>query len=156
MKIAKTAVCSILFLLLLCSAVTGADQSAAIKKDWQVTKTIRMVGQITLMDLAGGFPMVLIDKGFASHLGVFFDVGKYTAPGEGFGMYIFSDGDQLFWEQRTSSEITFTGGTGRFKNASGSLTFTLSEGEYIPGPNGTMNYVCTYTGQGTITYRMGR
>jgi len=142
----------LILLLLLIPALTVADPAAAGGRERARTISFHMTGELTFLDVASGFPMVVIDKGIASRLGLFFNVGKYPTPGAGFGIYCLATGEKLYWRQGSGNLIEFTGGTGRFKKASGSFTFTMSDAEYVPGPEGTTSYVARYTGQGTLTY----
>ena len=139
-------------LLLSLGLAGAAAQTRAADAPKPVVRPFQMTGELTFMDVTSSFPMTLIDRGFASHLGTFFDVGKYTSATEGFGIYYAANGDQIFWRQGNEGEIQFTGGTGRFKNASGSFKFAMSLGEYVAGPNGTLNYVSSYKGEGQISY----
>lgn len=143
--------CTITFQLALALAIAVA-QTPATNDGNAVVRPFHMTGELTFIDMTNGFPMTLIDRGFASHMGTFFNVGKYTSPTDGFGIYRASNGDQIFWRQGAADEIQFTGGTGRFQKASGSFKFTMSPGQYVAGPNGTLSYVAVYKAEGRIRY----
>jgi hypothetical protein len=152
MRKIQAAACGVLLLLLLVPVLAAADRGAATNKGPARTHSFHIAGQLTFIDATSGFPMVVADKGVATRLGLFVGVGKYASPGAGFGIYFLATGEQLYWRQGVGAEIEFTGGTGRFANATGKFTFAMSGGEYGPGPNGTVSYVAHYTGEGTITY----
>jgi hypothetical protein len=154
MRIMKTSVYSILFLVLLCSAVAAAPHTTAMHKGKCVERTFHISGELTFIDVYSGFPMTISDIGVVSHLGRFFDVGKYDSTGTGLGIFFMDDGDQIFWKDDGGGFIEITGGTGRFQDASGNITFTMSAGEYVPGPNGSWSYVAAYKGEFAINYHV--
>ena len=81
-------------------------------------------------------------SGQATHLGPFTSSGEGTFSGvlgggtfildrlEGSGSYTLANGDEVFYnvtvEGLNPPILTFTGGTGRFKDASGSVTVTVT------------------------------
>ena len=93
-----------------------------------------------------------MDIGVGTGHGKFVSVGKYVAPNYGFGILYAANGDQLFWKDQGGGVVEYIGGTGRFEGATGTFTLNISSMEYVPGPEGTVCWVLTYTGEGTITY----
>lgn len=150
MRETRMSALGVLFLLLcLAPALTPARVAAAGD---QGPLPFHIQGRLTFMDFTSGFPSVVIDEGSASHLGRFFNVGKYASAVAGFGTYYTASGDELYWRQGAGYTIEFTGGTGRFTGASGSFTFSMSGARVVPGAEGTLNLVFDYTGEGTISY----
>ncbi len=139
---------TMLVLVFLAWAATASAQTVTGEG---ATLPLQISGELTFLDVGAGSPMMVADKGVASHLGAFFDVGKYNSLGDGYGVFFLANGDQVFWRD-AGGVIQFTGGTGRFQRVSGSITFTMGAGQWVPCPDGTLNYVATYTGQGTISY----
>jgi hypothetical protein len=118
-----------------------------------VTRPFHISGQMTFLDASfTEFPWAILDQGVASELGKFVAISKMKADGSDFGIFYAADGDQLFYRGAGNSEAIFTGGTGRFKDATGSFKYTMSDPEYAPGPEGTMSVTIMYMGQGTLTY----
>jgi len=82
--------------------------------------------------------------------------GRYTNegsghPGYGSGVLTAADGDQIFWDVTqvggNPPVVVFTGGTGRFENASGELTGETSNMEVvIDWPTMTITATVHYTG----------
>jgi len=99
--------------------------------------------------------------GEATHSGRFELIGEgrlYLAAGfsEGSGATTGANGDKVNWESfeipgTQQGTVTFTGGTGRFENASGGFSFeyTVTD-EKWEGSVMTLRY--SYTGTGTTTY----
>jgi hypothetical protein len=97
----------------------------------------------------------------ATHAGRSTEVGNgrlYLEAGfsEGSGCSTHANGEETHWDAFEISDtqqvtVTFTGGTGRFENASGGFTFeyTVTE-EKWDGTVLTLTY--SWTGTGTITY----
>ena len=133
MKVRKTTtviVSLVLFTLLL---VPGIDAKNAVTRPFQIS------GVITFF-----YDGSIADGGVATHLGSFDGAGTWYS-----GTYIAANGDELYWEVAALGTYTlnFTGGTGRFENATGGYSFDWAQ---IPGPDGGMTFA--YTGEGTITY----
>lgn len=114
-------------------------QTPGINAKDLVTRPFKISGQITFF-LDGS----ILDQGVATHLGQFDSFGTWSA-----GEYVAANGDELYWEVAgpMTFKIIFTGGTGRFVNATGSYDFQWTE---IPGPDGGWTFA--YTGTGSITY----
>jgi hypothetical protein len=100
-------------------------------------------------------------SGQATHSGRFELVGEgrlHLEAGfsEGSGHSTGANGDETDWESfeiygSQQGTVTFTGGTGRFENASGgfSYEYTVTEEKW----DGTvLTFTYSYTGTGTITY----
>ena len=69
----------------------------------------------------------------------------------GSGTLTAANGDKLFWV-RADHVFTFTGGTGRFQNATGGFLITHPDAvPTFPG-DGTAVVTHTYHGVGTVTY----
>ena len=104
-----------------------------------VTRPFHISGQITFF-----YDGSIMDQGVATHLGKFDCFGTWSS-----GTYFAANGDELYWEVEgyMTYTIIFTGGTGKFENATGGYAFELVQ---IPGPEGGMTFA--YKGTGTITY----
>ena len=76
-------------------------------------------------------------------------VGGQTLPPD--AKQLAANGDKLFWTANGPSGMDFKGGTGRFENATGGVTWVISVTGYDVVGN-TMTLYCTYTAEGTITY----
>ncbi len=92
-------------------------------------------------------------------------VGKFTNIGVGLmnpatletisaeGTVVAANGDKLFWTANGPSGMDISGGTGRFENATGGITWVITVGDVeVDLVTKTMTVYCTYTGEGTITY----
>ena len=98
------------------------------------------------------------ESGQATHLGLYtssatgiynFDTGAANMS----GYVTAANGDKVYWEA-TDGNITFTGGTGRFEGASGSMNstaITLSE-EWDTDSPWLLRIRRTLSAVGTITY----
>ncbi len=91
--------------------------------------------------------------------------GKFTNVGVGWmnpqtlevfseeGTAVAANGDKLFWTGNGPSGMDITGGTGRFENATGGMTWVFTIGDIdLDLEAMTMTVYCTYTAEGTITY----
>jgi hypothetical protein len=113
---------------------------------------------ITLDDK--GFPVTWggFGTGNCSHLGRVENRGggTYNADGNpvGTGVLTAANGDQLFWSSADDPAITvFTGGTGRFASATGSVRAVSMEMVWRPTPPpGTLVADVRISVKGTITY----
>jgi hypothetical protein len=103
------------------------------------------------------------DWGEATHLGLYTSEGEgfanlATGQSEGYGIATAANGDQLFWhlvvdESIPLHTITWTGGTGRFVDATGVVIMVHPQRVITPGPDpGFVTITHTYTATGTITY----
>ena len=107
------------------------------------------------------------ESGRATHLGLFTSSGEGTFSGDfvegtfrlklftGSGYYAVANGEKVFWdvavEGVNSPILTFTGGTGRFEGASGSVTLTITaQTKTLEWPLLTITE--SFSGIGTITY----
>jgi hypothetical protein len=100
--------------------------------------------------------------GQATHLGKyqleahgFVDLEKGEASGSGF--LTAANGDKVFIESKLQGDVsimTFTGGTGRFEGATGTIIPTPTSVPILTVDLGTMTATLkgTYTAVGTITY----
>jgi hypothetical protein len=132
-------------------AIAALLATPAVYAKDTVTRPFHIMGQLTFLDAFGAPPWTVLDLGIASMLGRFVDVGKFEADGSGFGIFYAADGDQLFYKPTGPNSMKFIGGTGQFENATGSFTYTMSEPEYMLGPEGTTTIIVMYRGEGTIT-----
>ena len=127
-----------------------------------VTRPFKTEGHFTLvLNLLTG-TLETQNWGEATHVGRFCCLASgtmdpVTGRVSGTSHMLAANGDELYESIEGSLDqatVTFTGGTGRFKNASGS---------YLLGPasipqfsydwvNMTMTMTCSVTGTGTITY----
>lgn len=138
------------FLVALSLAIVVLFQTPVASAKDAVTRPFRISGQSTFLDF-GSTPLTFIDQGVASEIGKFVLVGKYTAPGSGFGMIVAADGDQIFWIEN-GGVLEFEGGTGRFEGATGGFTVSILSYGFAPGPAETTTVTLIYIGEGTITY----
>jgi hypothetical protein len=108
--------------------------------------------QILMYDPSNGTWEIESQVGQATHMGLFTSWGTGGEAG-GSGYATAANGDKLYWEV-TGSIITFTGGTGRFEDASGSFTETvISEvWEVHPEFPWLWRRTASLSGIGTITY----
>jgi hypothetical protein len=107
------------------------------------------------------------ESGVATHLGSFTSSGEGTFSGDfvggtfrlelftGSGYYAVANGEKLFWDVRVEGTnrpiLTFTGGTGRFEGARGSVTLTITtQTKTLDWPLLTITE--SFSGIGTITY----
>lgn len=108
--------------------------------------------QILMYDPSNGTWEIESQVGQATHMGLFTSCGA-GGGGTGSGYATAANGDKVYWEV-TGSTITFTGGTGRFEDASGSFTETvISEvWEVHPEFPSLWRRTASLSGIGTITY----
>ena len=102
---------------------------------------------------------VCTQEGEATHVGCFTAVGSaiWDLPNllieSGGGTVTAANGDILNWVIGENNSVIFTGGTGRFSNASGGFSSEPRSVAFEPGPTeGTTKLTIEYTGTGTITY----
>ncbi len=143
-----------LSLLVFSVAMAALLCAPAVNAENPVRRPFQISGQLTTLDLYGSFPMTVLGQGMASGLGKFVDICKIDGLNSGFGIIYAADGDRLFYRVAGPATMVFTGGTGRFANATGSFDYTMDQAnaEYIPGPGTTLTVTVMYTGKGTITY----
>ena len=111
------------------------------------------------------FPSVglLEGTGWATHLGSLTAKGEllgYTQSGDAYfqGSFTSANGDQIFWDAYVnlgiSYTVVFTGGTGRFENASGGLdaVYTYRTMDPYPPVPGT-DVLVTFGSEGTGTIK---
>jgi hypothetical protein len=113
---------------------------------------------ITINPQTGAYQFT--DWAWASHVGLstnsgagFLDLPTGTFI-SGTGVVIAANGDALTWEVGTTpNTIVYTGGTGRFEGATGSLAVVVTSQTLLSiNDDGTLTFLMTYTGEGTITY----
>jgi len=102
------------------------------------------------------------ESGEATHLGLYTNSGEGTVDlrtGEstGSGEITAANGDIVYWDGYKSGDtliMTYTGGTGRFEGASGSVTIAFTTVAAGPDPEYPWLYRITFSfsGTGTITY----
>lgn len=119
---------------------------------------------VMVIDLTSG-SLKSTESGQATHLGRFANEGSgmfSLATGEisGTGTLTASNGERLFWKGTTATTtqgrvrtITFTGGTGRFEDASGGfIDVSTSQDVIVNTATKTMTVTTSYTATGTIRY----
>jgi hypothetical protein len=157
MSINKTCTRRIFLYVALVFAVFAAIQPQLVNAKNPVTRQITIASQYTILDFGyDRLPWAFYEEGVASHIGHFHSVAKYVADAQtgfyGFGILFAANGDQIFFEQPGSNVVYFTGGTGRFQEVKGEITYTMTSSEMVEGPPGTWRLTGTYTAVGTITY----
>ena len=148
----RTSVGRIFVFFVLGLAVCVLMQTAIVNAKDPVTRPLHLSGQISIMDLYGGYPWTAHDQGVCSHVGKYVGVGKYPEGASGFGVTYTANGDQVFWRDLGGGTVEWTGGTGRFEGATGGFTWVPTSMDYVLGPEGTTTWVISYEGEGTITY----
>jgi len=158
MRVPKTLKARTLMLFAVAFVAISFIQLQTISAKNPVTRPFQIKAQFTILDAAGEYPMTILDRGEASALGSFVNVGKYAINPDtgvviGIGIVHAANGDQIFWRHMEGSNVVeFTGGTGRFQEVSGGFAFTMSDPTFELGPEGTMTMIFAYQGEGTITY----
>jgi hypothetical protein len=133
----------------------------------QVERPFRLYGEnIVIVDLSDLSQFPIVPWWIESEVGEATNLGRYTSSGggtinlltghlTGSGDDTASNGDELSWEMEGSPDIpyilTYTGGTGRFEGASGSLTLTFTEATVVQEGDLLIN-TQTFSGIGTLTY----
>jgi len=87
---------------------------------------------------------------FAVHAAGSFDFETSEFVGE--GILTAANGDLLYFKMRRLGGVQFTGGTGRFANATGGYMLTPTTPAEQRVVDGQLIVMFSYTGQGTITY----
>jgi hypothetical protein len=132
----KTLCCLVLGL-----AVIAFTQAPTLNAKQYVERPFRISGQISFLPFS--------DEGVATHFGTsasFTDDPDFAA-----GWYETANSDLVYWEvvsfdpDTLDIVIGFTGGTGRFEDATGEFTATM-----IPVDWNTLTF--DYEGEGTIRY----
>jgi hypothetical protein len=150
--VSRTALCVVLSFMACALTQMSVANSRDPDSHRQVTRPLRIQGQITFLDFLSGPPWTVVDQGWCSEVGHYVSVSKWSSQTEAFGILYAANGDQIFWEM-SNGPVIFTGGTGRFENVSGSfMTTEIVDGVPSSGPKGTTTYPATYRGEGTITY----
>ena len=152
MRIMKTAAGKVYLIVILGLAVCALMQTTILNAKDPVTRPFSCSGQLTIIDLWGGSPLTYIDQGLGSQIGKYVGVGKYPEGEPGWGIYYAANGDQLFCRDVGGGVVEWIGGTGQFQGVTGLFTISATSDEFVPGPQGTWNWVINYTGEGTITY----
>lgn len=73
----------------------------------------------------------------------------------GTGLIVAANGDTISWTVggNLPNTVLYTGGTGRFEGVTGSISvFVASQTLLSDNGDGTMTFLMTYTGAGTIIY----
>jgi len=149
---------NIILALVLCALLLPTTLIA--KK--QVERPFNIHGDVTVVIslLDGSFTGT--ETGEATH------IGRYSSDGEGqfdldnngseIGILTAANGDKLFWTEEitggTAIERIFTGGTGRFENASGGFSTAITPDVEFIDIDGVPYLIVTfsYRATGTITY----
>jgi hypothetical protein len=102
--------------------------------------------------------------GVATHIGNYRSESLRVYPPTGIGIATAANGDELYWIETVESPIDdpssfkmffrITGGTGRFKDASGSFSSDYVTPIVTPDPDhpGGLIITFSYSATGTITY----
>jgi len=113
---------------------------------------------ITVDPVTGDYEFT--DSGTASHTGWYENTGVGVlnlATGQfltGTGVIIAANGDTIEWMVGSGiNTVVYTGGTGRFEGVSGAFPVTITSQTLLSiKPEGTLTFLMTYEGEGTITY----
>ena len=72
----------------------------------------------------------------------------------GSGLIIAANGDTISWEVGTTpNAVVYTGGTGRFEGVSGGISVVVTSQTLLSdNGDGTVTFLMTYEGEGTIIY----
>jgi drug/metabolite transporter superfamily protein YnfA len=126
----------------------------------QVTRPFKIHGNVTVVISLLDGSLVGTETGEATHIGRYSSEGEgsFTGIGNATGVLTAANGDALFWSEVVTpiSEVayrierTFTGGTGRFENASGGFSFEVTPNVVVAFPKVTLTF--SYNATGTITY----
>ena len=100
-----------------------------------------------------------VQEGVATHS------GRFKATGEavwdlahflilsGSGVSVSANGDKIFWEIGPNNSVIFTGGTGRFEDATGRAETTLKTAPIVDvHSDGTVTVTFSYTAAGKCKY----
>ena len=141
MRIAKSSLSKIILFVVLSLTVLALTQMPAVDAKDLVMRPFHISGQMTF------YPFT--DQGVATHFGSFVNNGSPYS-----GSYVAANGDTISWYAGSgqcnadysicTGTIEFSGGTGRFENATGGYSYQM----VLVGPG----YAYAYTGVGTITY----
>ncbi len=137
----KRSASKLLCCVVLSLAVVAFTPASILTAKEYVERPFHISGQISFIPFN--------DEGVATHFGRF--VSFANDPSGSSGWYETANGDKVFWEVLSFDEATFivvigfTGGTGRFKGATGEFTAPM-----IPVDWDTLTF--DYEGTGTITY----
>ncbi len=122
------------------------QMQAQTQQVWQLDENLAPVQMLS----AGGWAV-------ATHCGLCYTAPSGAAAPDGFmaGFIKSANGDQVFflWPVTDVTQVTITGGTGRFAGATGEFVITLlsQEGSVDPVAK-TMTIYLTWTASGRITY----
>jgi hypothetical protein len=136
-------------------------QPAAASLNNPVTRPVKVIeGHLTIVidPLTGQYQFT--DLAWASHVGLAPNSGAGVlnlSTGQfisGSGTIIAANGDTLTWIVGTTpNTVVYTGGTGRFEGATGGLSVVVTSQTLLSvNPDGTLTFLMTYEGEGTITY----
>ncbi len=138
------------------------------KPGHQVERSFKTRGEATItLNLSTG-AWTKTQSGVATHAGQYTGAGEgYATPngGSGSGTVTVANGDEVFWTVELKplvfnpatgaatieGTITWTGGTGRFENASGSAQIVY-QGQMVVAENGIATLTMSYTATGTLKY----
>jgi hypothetical protein len=123
-----------------------------------VERPIKVVLHETMiLNLADG-SWELSGIGWCSHLGLVENQGGWPYLDESGevvskGVTTAANGDQIFWSSADQATAFFTGGTGRFQGATGSMTTVSMEMVELPNPPpGCLVFDVLLDNEGTVTY----
>lgn len=123
-----------------------------------VERPFKVHGDVTVVISLVDGSLVGTETGEATH------VGRYSSEGEGSfdlgsgsgtetGVLTAANGDELCWTEAIrpgNIDRTFTGGTGRFENASGGFSTAITPDVVVDFPFVIVTF--SYRATGTITY----
>ncbi len=149
-----------LFALLVCALVLPVVGSLKnpVERPFKFTNDFTTVNYTPFPSVA-----VLEGTGWATHLGSLTanaELVRYVASGDALfrGSFTSANGDELFWDAfvnpGVSYTVIFTGGTGRFQNASGGFeaVYTYRTMDPYPPVPGT-DVLVTFGSEGTGTIK---
>ena len=145
------------FILAACLVVRPA--AASLKNP--VTRPVKVIeGHLTITIDPQTGEYEFTDWAWATHVGLAPNFGAGFLDLEsglflsGTGVVTAANGDTLSWEVGTTpNSIVYTGGTGRFEGVSGGLSVIVTSQTLLSvNGDGTLTFLMTYEGEGTITY----
>jgi hypothetical protein len=123
----------------------------------QVERPFKVHGDVTVVISLLDGSLVGRETGEATHIGRYSSVGMGYLDAAGYGtengVLTAANGDELSWTEAISPgniERTFTGGTGRFENASGGFSTAITPDVVVDFPFLIVTF--SYRATGTITY----
>jgi hypothetical protein len=134
---------------------------AAASLDNPVTRPVKVIeGHLMIVIDPQTGEYQFTDWAWATHVGLALNSGAGVldlSTGQfisGSGVITAANGDTLSWVVGTTpNTIVYTGGTGRFEGVTGGLLVVVTSQAFLSSnEDGTLTFLMTYTGEGTITY----